>query len=116
VPISTLLVAALVAAVVSVVVSVLTTLAFSTARDAWSRRGTVMQEGQIVFNGVGIQEVYYPLAYVSPPNLQVTQNDSRGAVQFKVTEQKPDHFKIEQISSTGYTVHFKWRAEGVRLK
>jgi hypothetical protein len=62
------------------------------------------QKGEVCLSGQG-DDVYYPIAYASPPNLTV--NSSLGSA--TVVEQKPDHFRV---CGTGKV---KWVARGVRV-
>jgi hypothetical protein len=51
------------------------------------------------------QDVFYPVPYISPPNLVV--HDSFSCVM--VTEQKPDRFRVKANGP----VDFTWKARGV---
>jgi len=52
--------------------------------------------------------VYYPVPYVSPPNLEFEDQDSRRQVQ--IVDQKADHFRIK---NTHLAVEIPWKARGV---
>lgn len=51
--------------------------------------------------------VYYPIAYVSPPNLEF-EDDAKS--QLVIVDQKPDHFRVK---NTHVGVEFTWKARGV---
>jgi hypothetical protein len=72
---------------------------------------TFRQQGRLNVAAGNSQEVYYPIAYRTPPNLQL---DGDANWQFvKLLEQKADHFKISCTAQFGST-EVRWRAEGVR--
>jgi hypothetical protein len=73
--------------------------------------GTFRQQGRLNVSAGNTQEVYYPIAFRSPPNLQLDGDANWQAV--KLLEQKADHFKISCTAQFGSTqVHC--RAEGLR--
>jgi hypothetical protein len=82
----------------------------------WGRGGqTLSQQGKFWIGAGAGQDVYYPIPYSSPPNLQVELSQGHTNLQhMKIIEQKPDHFKIDFQSPLGGGVEFRWRAEGLR--
>jgi hypothetical protein len=72
----------------------------------------VKQEGTVTTYGLS-QTVYYPIAFLSMPSLEVTPADSRTVI-LRI-EQKPDCFVVSATTTTaigpqGGTI--KWRARG----
>ena len=63
------------------------------------------QKGEVCLDAQGEIDVYYPLPYVSPPNLTV-EAESHKVV---VLEQKPDHFRVGGFGK------LTWVARGVRV-
>jgi hypothetical protein len=55
--------------------------------------------------------VYYPVPYAQPPNLQFEETDKKGYLQ--IVDQKPDHFRVKNIS--GWNVDFPWKARGITV-
>jgi hypothetical protein len=53
--------------------------------------------------------VYYPVAYVSPPNLEFESPDSKRLLQ--IVEQKGDCFRI--VNNTSFGVDCAWKARGM---
>jgi len=106
----TMIVAGVVSAVVAAAVSVGVPL-------IWGLRGgqTLSQQGKFWIGAGASEDVYYPIPYSSPPNLQVEFSQGPFTLQnVKIIEQKPDHFKIECPSPLGGRAEFRWRAEGLR--
>jgi hypothetical protein len=72
--------------------------------------GTICQEGKVSLEGHQELDVYYPVPYASPPNLEI-EGDSG----FDIIEQKADHFrlrcKVLHIGGDGRT-HWNWKARG----
>ena len=68
-------------------------------------RKLVLQPGQEL-------DVYYPVPYASPPNLEI-EDTWRSCV---VIDQKPDHFRIRSDSRFGqvFGEDVKWTARGIR--
>jgi hypothetical protein len=54
-------------------------------------------------------QVYYPVAYVSPPNLEMESPFDDSMI---ITEQKGDHFLVKNIGSLDRRV--EWTARGVK--
>ncbi len=69
--------------------------------------GTTHQRGKAVVPPGDVLEVYYPVPFVSPPNLttQSTFDDC------SVLEQKPDHFRIKNPNP--FSREVTWEARGV---
>ena len=51
-------------------------------------------------------DVYYPVPYATPPNLEI-------ADEFVIVEQKADHFRVKNTSTFSRTVN--WTARGVPI-
>jgi hypothetical protein len=51
-------------------------------------------------------DVYYPIPFASPPNLQLAGDTN----DFELVEQQADHFTVRRRTAAPPTVH--WRAEG----
>ena len=54
--------------------------------------------------------VYYPTPYASPPNLEL--DDSRVQKSCQIVEQRPDGFRVRNMSATPIDVG--WQARGVK--
>jgi hypothetical protein len=77
-------------------------------------RERLTQQGSVTVPANSQQEVYYPVPYASPPNVQLSgPGVSQGSIQLK--EQKADHFTA-QCTSAHFTFEVHWRAEGVRRR
>jgi hypothetical protein len=68
----------------------------------------LVQEGEITIHGRGELDVYYPVAFASPPNLVIGEMFSW----CEVVEQKADHFRIGNTTLLPRTV--SWTAKGTR--
>jgi hypothetical protein len=102
----TILVAAAVSALVATVISGGGWL----FRDSGSAQ-ILKQQGNVNISAGNSQEVFYPIAYASPPYLHL---DGDANWQFvKLLEQKADHFKINCTAQFG-SAQIRWQAEGVR--
>jgi hypothetical protein len=62
--------------------------------------------------------VYYPVPHLSPPNLTVHEApkriEDRQERPFRVVEQRPDRFRIENLGSDPLTV--QWWTKGLRVQ
>jgi hypothetical protein len=102
----TVLIAATVAAVVATAISV--------GVQSWVAKGDrLIQQGKVMVAIGGEHEVFYPVPFASPPNVQLEGNGVNWNA-IKLTEQKPDHFKIKSTADFGLAQEIRWRAEGVR--
>src|ERR1700677_3056545 len=73
-----------------------------------------IERGVVTLQPAQELDVFYPVPFVSPPNLQV---ESEFASQtFVVLEQKADHFRVRNESSFGFPIKLTWNARGVRQK
>jgi hypothetical protein len=54
--------------------------------------------------------VYYPVPYLSPPNLEF--EDSEGKRRIQIVEQRPDYVRLKNTSPFG--VDLPWKARGVQ--
>jgi hypothetical protein len=101
----TILVAAVVSALVATIIS----------GGGWLFResgSTILkQQGSVNISAGNSQEVFYPIAYASPPYLHLNGDANWQFV--KLLEQKADHFKINCTAQIGST-QIRWQAEGVR--
>jgi hypothetical protein len=70
--------------------------------------GTVCQEGKVSMHRGQELDVYYPVPYASPPNLEL----SGDADKCEIVEQKADHFRIRCKDPCDATPH--WQARGLR--
>jgi hypothetical protein len=70
--------------------------------------GTVCQEGKVSLHKGHELDVYYPVPYASPPNLELTGDCDK----CEIMEQKADHFRIRCNDSCDATPN--WQARGVR--
>jgi hypothetical protein len=70
--------------------------------------GTLCQEGDLKLLAGQDQEIFYPIPYVSPPNLELSGDVDH----CEIVEQKPDHFRIRNPKGATSCPH--WRARGLR--
>jgi hypothetical protein len=70
--------------------------------------GTLCQEGDVKLLAGQDQEIFYPIPYVSPPNLELSGDVDH----CEIIEQKPDHFRIRNPKGATSCPH--WRARGLR--
>jgi hypothetical protein len=74
-----------------------------------SEEGVSCQKGSVTLPAGATEDVYYPVAYCRPPNLELSGpcND------YVLVDQKEDHFQVRNTDrSCSTTVH--WKARGVR--
>jgi serine/threonine protein kinase len=74
---------------------------------------TMIQEGNVRVNVGDKFEIFYPVPYATPPNIQLTWDDDPWHV-IKLQEQKADRFTIQSTGGNAVWVTVHWRAEGVR--
>jgi hypothetical protein len=72
--------------------------------------GILEQEGEVTLARGAIQDVYYPVPYISPPNLTVDSPLQECAL----VSQKVDHFRVENTCTSG-SVSAHWKAKGVKV-
>jgi hypothetical protein len=104
-------VAALVAIVTAAMVSALILLVSQPSGTGPNKKsaGTLIQEGTAIIREEPL-EVYYPVPYVSPPNLTLTGSMSAHCI---LVEQKQDHFKAKLAPPWGNNPSsINWKAEG----
>lgn len=70
--------------------------------------GTVCQEGKVSLHQGQEFDVYYPVPYASPPNLEIS-GDSDNC---EILEQKADHFRIRCKGAADAAPH--WQARGLK--
>ena len=68
------------------------------------------QSGTVTIPAGPVHDVYYPIPYASPPNLEL--DDPLHACE--IVEQKADHFRV-RINGVAGSAAVKWNASGVRL-
>lgn len=66
------------------------------------------QTGSVSIPRGEIREVYYPVPYPSPPNLEIDDSFHH----YTILEQKADHFRIRNDNGSW---HVTWTARGVRV-
>jgi hypothetical protein len=66
------------------------------------------QKGQVTVKGGCEQDVYYPVPYASPPNLDANDTFDHA----ELLEQRADHFRVRNTSALAICVN--WKARGVR--
>jgi hypothetical protein len=66
------------------------------------------QTGCATVRGKAKQDIYYPVPYAFPPNLEATDNFGH----CEVVEQRADHFRVRNRDGLDATV--RWTARGVR--
>ena len=74
--------------------------------------GLLEQEGRGAIRGLAEEDVYYPVPYISPPNLEL-----EGDPEFvRLVYQRRDHFRIKNwCNNTHYVGSFHWKARGVKI-
>jgi hypothetical protein len=73
--------------------------------------GLQEQEGRGTISGRSELDVYYPVPFFGPPNLEL-QGDPEDV---KLMYQRRDHFRIKNVSdNTHYVASFSWKARGVK--
>lgn len=55
--------------------------------------------------------VYYPVPYLSPPNLEFEDSDNKRHLQ--IVDQKPDHVRVKNTNS--WPVEVPWKARGMMV-
>jgi hypothetical protein len=70
--------------------------------------GVLVQKGEVKCGYESQVTVYYPVAYASPPNLEINDH----AKNFSILEQRPDCFRIVQVRPGLPAI--EWTARGVR--
>jgi hypothetical protein len=70
--------------------------------------GILEQKGEVHLRPMDEQDVYYPVAYASIPNVELSANYHLVVIE----EQKEDHFRIRNTSTS--IVSTGWHARGVR--
>jgi hypothetical protein len=68
------------------------------------------QEGRVAVRPASDQVVFYPVAYASPPNLEI---EDRFQV-CDVVEQKENCFRVHFRASTGGEITVAWKARGMK--
>jgi hypothetical protein len=77
----------------------------STTRDDGVQRGKAfVPAGQEM-------TVYYPTPYSSTPNLEFDESDSKR--NFQIVDQKPDHFRVKNLSP--WSADVPWKARGITV-
>lgn len=71
--------------------------------------GVYQQEGTAHLKGGGDADVYYPVPYQRPPNLELTNDDHH----CEIVEQKEDHFRVHNGHAFHEDIH--WKARGLRV-
>jgi len=70
--------------------------------------GILEQKGEVHLRPMDEQDVYYPVAYASVPNVELSANYHLVVIE----DQKEDHFRIRNTSKS--IVSTGWHARGVR--
>jgi len=73
--------------------------------------GVLEQEGVVTVPRGVAQDVYYPVPYISPPNLTV-DSPFQNCV---VISQKADHFRVQNASGNSTPLDAHWRAKGIKV-
>jgi hypothetical protein len=78
-----------------------------------SDEGVLTQSGEVTLNGHKPRTVYYPIPYISTPNLAL--KDFWDHDDWELVEQHWDHFTVvRKKSSWGSAIELKWTAKGLR--
>jgi hypothetical protein len=78
-----------------------------------SEEGVVRQSGTVTLRGDQPQTVYYPIPYISPPNLTI--KDEWPHERWQLVDQKADHFSIRREPlSLGPPLEITWTAKGLK--
>jgi hypothetical protein len=68
------------------------------------------QSGKVCLKRGEVQDVYYPIPYASPPNLELDWMDADAC---EILDQKADHFRIV-INKGSCPFGVTWKARGVK--
>jgi hypothetical protein len=75
--------------------------------------GVLTQSGEVALNGHKPRTVYYPIPYISTPNLAI--KDFWDHDDWEIVEQHWDHFTVvRKKSSWGSAIELTWTAKGLR--
>jgi hypothetical protein len=75
--------------------------------------GVVKQTGTVTLEGHQPQTVYYPIPYISTPNLSL--RNSFGLTDWEILEQQWDHFTLRRSPHVvGLPLEVKWTARGLK--
>ncbi len=64
-----------------------------------------LQRGKAFVPPGGEVCVYYPVPYLSPPNLEFEDSDSKRRIQ--IVEQRPDYVRLKNTSAVGFDLPWK---------
>lgn len=70
--------------------------------------GVFVQEGEVWVPAGGMQQVYYPVPYCAPPNLELDPSANK----VQVAEQRSDSFTVN--NSSQHRIRVPWKARGLR--
>jgi hypothetical protein len=82
---------------------------FSSTGSTTADDGTFCQEGEVTVPGNCVREVYFPVPYAHPPNLEVSDTFNHG----ELLEQKEGSFKVRNSSAFSLTI--TWKARGIKV-
>ena len=77
--------------------------------EAASEDGIFLQQGVARIKGSGDIDVFYPVAYQRPPNLELGEDSDH----CEIVEQREDHFRVH--NSSPFKGEVQWKARGVRV-
>jgi len=69
------------------------------------------QSGNVTLQPGELRTVYYPVAYHSPPNLEVSSNSFFKRVE--LLNQQRDHFCVRASDPGGFPIEVSWSAKGL---
>jgi hypothetical protein len=81
---------------------------------AQEREGVIAQSGAVALRGPRPQTVYYPIPFVSTPNLALDSSEDGDDAEedgWELLEQQRDHFTIRRMGSP---IELKWTAKGLQ--
>ena len=74
--------------------------------------GLLEQQGRGTIRGLAEEDVYFPVPYISPPNLELIGDSENVQLEY----QRRDHFRIKNWSNNRhYVATFGWKAKGVKV-
>jgi hypothetical protein len=81
----------------------------STEESSITPEGTLVQTGEAMVQDHDTETVYYPVPYISPPNLEISSSFDDCVV----VEQAGDHFRVKNPSA--FCRKVTWKARGLRV-
>ena len=85
------------------------TIGGRTTVDTTSEDGMLIQEGETQVGAGAERDVFYPIPYASPPNLEIDSTFNH----YQLIDQKEDHFRVRNTSNA-FCLKCEWKARGLK--